>query len=330
MNILYALLLVVALLLFVVLGVQVAHLQLIFGVVLPYLAIVFFLGGIVIRVIKWARAPVPFRIPTTCGQEKTLPWIKSSFLESPSGILGVISRMLLEVLFFRSLFRNTKQGLTDQSNLTYGSNKYLWAGALAFHWSFLIIVIRHFRFFTEPVPLSVNLLEALDSFFQVGLPILYVTDFVIIAALTYLFFRRLLDGHVRYISLISDYFSLFLLFSIAISGILMRYFFKTDIKQVKELSIGIFSFHPVVPDGIGLIFYIHLFFVSVLLMFFPFSKLMHLAGIFLSPTRNLANNNREKRHINPWNYPVKVHTYEEWEDDFRDKLKKAGYELDKE
>jgi hypothetical protein len=57
---------------------------------------------------------------------------------------------------------------------------------------------------------------------------------------------------------------------------------------------------------------------------------MHLGGVFLSPTRNLANNSRMKRHINPWNYPVKTHPYGEWEKEFGDKLKMAGIPLDEE
>ena len=60
---------------------------------------------------------------------------------------------------------------------------------------------------------------------------------------------------------------------------------------------------------------VHLLLVSVLAAYFPFSKLMHIGGVFLSPTRNLANNNRSQRHINPWNYPVKTHSYAEWEED---------------
>ena len=47
---------------------------------------------------------------------------------------------------------------------------------------------------------------------------------------------------------------------------------------------------------------------------------MHMGGVFLSPTRNLANNSRSRRHVNPWNYPVKTHTYAEWEEEFRDKI----------
>jgi hypothetical protein len=122
----------------------------------------------------------------------------------------------------------------------------------------------------------------------------------------------------------SDYFPLFLIFGIALTGILMRYFLKIDVTAAKELTMGLVTFRPTIPEGVGSVFYIHLFFVSVLLAYFPFSKLMHLAGIFLSPTRNLPTNTRAKRHINPWNYPVPVHTYEEYEDEFRDKMVEVG------
>jgi len=151
--------------------------------------------------------------------------------------------------------------------------------------------------------------------------------------LTYLFFRRLYYPHVRYISLASDYFPLFLIIAVVLSGFLMRHFFKVDLLGVKDLATGLFSFRPVSGEtlsGIGLAFYAHLFLVSCLIAYLPFSKLTHMAGIFLSPTRNLANNSRIKRHINPWNYPVKVHTYEEWEDEFRDLMKDAGMPLEKE
>ena len=69
----------------------------IFGVLVPYLALAVFLGGLVYRVLGWAAVPVPFRIPTTCGQEKSLPWIKQAKLDNPSGTLGVVGRMALEV-----------------------------------------------------------------------------------------------------------------------------------------------------------------------------------------------------------------------------------------
>jgi nitrate reductase gamma subunit len=94
--------------------------------------------------------------------------------------------------------------------------------------------------------------------------------------------------------------------------------------------MGLFSLSPIVPEGIGVIFYIHLFLVCILLLYFPFSKLVHMGGIFLSPARNLANNNRVRRHINPWNPDVKVHTYEEYEDEFRELMRDAEMPLEKE
>ena len=94
--------------------------------------------------------------------------------------------------------------------------------------------------------------------------------------------------------------------------------------------MGFVGFHPAPPVGVSPLFFLHLFLVSILLCYFPTSKLGHMAGLFLSPTRNLANNSRARRHVNPWNYPVRVHTYEEYEAEFREKMRDAGYQLDKE
>lgn len=330
MKIVLPLVAVIVLVVLAFAGVKVAGLHFFFGVLIPYLAIAVFIAGFIYRVIKWSMSPVPFCIPTTAGQMKSFPWIKQNKLDNPSSTLGVIGRMALEVFAFRSLFRNTKTELREGPRLSYGSEKFLWIAGLAFHWSFLIIFIRHFRFFMLDIPVVIQMIEGLDSFLQIGAPLLYLTDVVLLAAVTFLVFRRLAMPLVKYISLPADYFPLFLILGIAITGILMRYFIKTHIVGVKELVLGLVSFNPVVPEGIGVIFYIHLFLVSALLAYFPLSKLMHMGGVFLSPTRNMANNSREVRHVNPWNYPVHVHTYEEYEEEFREKMKKAGLPVEKE
>ena len=330
MGLLFSLFAVITLVVLVFIGVKAAGLEYLFGVVIPYAALAVFIVGIIYRILKWARVPVPFRIPTTAGQEKSLPWIKSNKIDNPSTSLGVIIRMAFEVLLFRSLFRNTKAELREGPRLAYGSTKWLWAAGLAFHYTFLIILVRHMRLMMEPVPQVIGIIESLDGFFQVGAPVFYITDLIFLGAVTFLFLRRVIIPQMRYISLASDYFPLFLIFGIGLSGLLMRYFFKTDIVAVKELTMGLMTFNPVVPAGIDIIFYIHLFLVSILLIYFPMSKLMHMAGVFLSPTRNLANNNRAVRHVNPWDYPVKVHTYDEYEDEFREVMKGAGLPVEKE
>lgn len=329
MKALTALILVLAVIGLAFAGALASGTRVLLGEFLPYAAIALFLGGIAYRVLKWANAPVPFHIPTTCGQQKSLSWIRSSRLENPSTKLQVLLRMLLEVLLFRSLFRNTSAELGEGPRLSYTENKLLWLGALAFHWSLLIILLRHLRYFVEPVPAFVLKLDALDGFFQISAPQVLVSDIVVLAALVYLLQRRFTDARVHYLSLLGDYFALFLLLGITGSGVLMRYFFRTDLERVKELAMGLVTFSPRVPAELGPLFFVHLTLVSVLLAYFPFSKLVHMGGIFLSPTRNLANNSRSVRHVNPWDYPVKVHTYQEWEEEFHDKMKAAGLPLEK-
>jgi nitrate reductase gamma subunit len=312
--------------------------KVIFGIIIPYIAIIVFVAGFISRVMGWARSPVPFSIPTTCGQQKSLPWIKPNRIDNPFSKGAVVIRMFLEIVCFRSLFRNTRLKLKHGPKIAYNLEIFLWVGALAFHYAFLTVLLRHLRFFIEPVPMPIQLLENLDSFFrmellydvaQVGLPGVYLSGIVLLAAVTYLFLRRVFIPNVRYISLAADFFPLFLIFGIALTGILMRYVAKMDVTAAKELTMGLVTFHPTIPAGVASIFYVHLFFVSVLLAYFPFSKLMHLGGIFLSPTRNLPADTRATRHVNPWNYPVHVHTYEEYEDDFREKMVDAGLPVDK-
>jgi nitrate reductase gamma subunit len=331
MNVAYALLPLAALVLIVSGGVGWLDWQTLFGVVIPYAAIATFIIGIVYRVVKWAMAPVPFHIPTVAGQQKSLPWIKNSELESPSGKIGITLRLALEVLLFRSLFRNDRVEIKgEKQKLIYGSKKYLWLGGLAFHWSLLIILFRHLRLFMQPVPGVVLFVEKLDGIFQIAVPTIFITDIIILVALTYLVLRRLGSPQLRYFSLPADYFALFLIGGVAVSGILMRLFFPVDITAVKELALGVIGLHPAIPAGLSLIFYIHIFLVSSLLVYFPFSKLMHGPGVLLSPTRNLANDSRRRRHVNPWSHPVRVHTYDEWEDEFREAMKKVGLPLERE
>jgi len=314
-------------------------LQILFGVAVPYLAALIFVEGLVYRLIQWARSPVPFRIPTTAGQNRTLPWIKRDLadkLDNPDTTKYLVGRMALEVFAFRSLFRNLRTELRkdpdnpEGARLIHWSYKWLWLGAIAFHYAFLVVILRHLRFFTEPVPMPLLLMEHVDGFFQFFTPAVYLSGVVLVVAAFYLLARRITNPTLRYISLAADYFPLFLILGIGISGILMRYVYKVDIIAVKELALGLVTLHPVVPPGIGPIFYVHLFLVCVLFAYFPFSKLMHAPGVFFSPSRNMVANNRWVLHVNPWNYPVKFTPYLEYEDKFREAMIEADIPVEKE
>src|SRR3989304_9730590 len=126
MRVLFAFIVVLLLTLAAYAGVEAGNLRFLFGVVIPYIAVFVFITGMIYGVLKWGSAPVPFRIPSTCGQQNSLPWIKQNKLENPSTMLGVIGRMTLAALFFRSLFRNLKTQLNEDSRLPYGEAKRRW------------------------------------------------------------------------------------------------------------------------------------------------------------------------------------------------------------
>jgi nitrate reductase gamma subunit len=326
-----------------------------------YLAAAVFLVGVAWRVGRWAFTPEPFRIPTTRGQQRSIDGIRPARIESPSSRAGVAARVLIEVLLFRSLFRNTAPGRTDSSSLcpppVFFERKALWVGAFAFHWSLLVIVVRHVRLFVEPVPGLVSAVAAVDGFFEVGLPVWYVSDVAVSAALVYLLVRRLRDPLLRYLSLPADYLALGTLLLVVGSGIGMRYVGRIDLVTVRTYTLGLAAFPvgaaswPVMlvapasslagpaSSGVGALaraavpahwwFIVHLLSASFLLAMLPFTKLMHAAGVWLSPTRNQANDTRSRRYVNPWNRPAPYHTYAEWEQEFRDKLAVAGLPIEK-
>jgi nitrate reductase gamma subunit len=211
----YSLLSVIALLLIAWIGVAIG-LKVLFGVIFPYIAVIIFIAGFAYRIMGWSRAAVPFAIPTTCGQQKSLPWIKPNAIDNPFTKGAVVVRMALEILLFRSLFRNTRMKLHEGSNrLAYSLEIFLWLGALAFHWAFLTVIVRHLRFFLNPVPLPITLLENLDAFFRIevlydsfkmALPGVYMSGLILLLAVAYLLLRRLFIPTVKYISLAADFF----------------------------------------------------------------------------------------------------------------------------
>jgi hypothetical protein len=50
----------------------------------------------------------------------------------------------------------------------------------------------------------------------------------------------------------------------------------------------------------------------------------------MSPTRNLKNDTREARHVNPWNPRILPHSYAGYEDEFREFMVDAGIPVEKE
>jgi len=104
---------------------------------------------------------------------------------------------------------------------------------------------------------------------------------------------------MRYITALSDHLILALLIAIGVSGLLMKFVAHTDVIRVKQFFQGLYvgQVHVLPADPLLLL---HLLLVAALMIIFPFSKLLHMPGLFFSPSRNQVDNPREKRHVAPW------------------------------
>jgi len=224
-----------------------------------YLATLLFLGGLGYRIYTYWNTPAPLKIPT---------------MPAPTTHRGVAFRIFREVAFFESLFK---------------SNKWIWIFGYIFHVAMALVVLRHFRYFQEPVWGIIALIQ----------PIGMYAGFAMMAGLAALLFRRFAVDRVRYISRPSDYLMLVLLMAIVASGYGMQYVERVDILAVKAFMLGLMRFE-VLPLPSNPYLLVHLGLVSFLMIIFPISKLLHAPGVFFSPTRNQVDNAREKRHLAPW------------------------------
>ena len=182
--------------------------------------------------------------------------------------------MVKELTIFESLFK---------------SSKWTWLFGWMFHFGLLLVLLRHLRYFTDPVWAWVVFLQPFGKY----------AAFMMLAGLAGLWARRILVDRVRYISAPSDHLMLLLLIAIGVTGALMTFVDHTDIVSLKAFILGlmVFDWSPMPND---LVLVVHLSLVILLMIIFPFSKLLHAPGVFFSPTRNQVDNPREKRHVADW------------------------------
>jgi len=224
-----------------------------------YFATIMLVVGLGLRIAKYARTPAPLKIPT---------------MPAPTTRSGVFWRMSREVLVFESLFK---------------SNKWIWVFGYMFHVGLALVLLRHFRYFIEPIWFWVNWVQPFGIY----------ASFALLIGLLGLLVRRIVVERIRYISSPSDYLMLLLLIGIALSGMNMKFLAPTDIVAVKVFFLGLLRLQiNELPTSASLL--VHLGLVATLMIIFPISKLLHGPGIFFSPTRYQVDNSREKRHLAPW------------------------------
>lgn len=215
--------------------------------------------GLALKIRQYAGTPAPLKIPTT---------------PAPLTQSGVRWRLAREVVLFESLFK---------------SNKWTWLFGWVFHMALFLVLLRHLRYFQQPVWTPVALVQPFGMY----------AGFAMVMGLGGLWARRWLVDRVRYISTPSDHLMLALLLAIGMSGLVMRFIEHTDIIAVKTFVLGLMrlDWQPLPVDPALLM---HLGLVALLMAIFPISKLLHAPGLFFSPTRNQADDARETRHVAAW------------------------------
>jgi nitrate reductase gamma subunit len=99
-------------------------------------------------------------------------------------------------------------------------------------------------------------------------------------ALVALFCRRIVIAEVRRLSCAADYFILVLLLTIAVTGMSMRLGDDAvELPAVRAYVAGLLTLHPV-PIPRHWVFVSHFTLVNILLVYLPFSKLIHMVGLF--------------------------------------------------
>ncbi|GAB4503805.1 MAG: sulfate reduction electron transfer complex DsrMKJOP subunit DsrM [Anaerolineales bacterium] len=231
-----------------------------FFVGLAYFAAFSFVAGLLWKFYGYLRTPMPLPHAVT---------------PAPTTEGGAILRVLGDVTIFPNLFK---------------ADKWLWGGAWLFHVALAAVLFRHLRYFTYPVPKPVLYMEPVALFFGSLLG----------TAALFLFWRRLALPRTLYISNIPDYFALVLLGVIAGTGLMVNYWLRVNVVDVKGFILGLMTFHPVeVPHHP--LFLLHLLAVLILMIYFPFSKLLHAGGLIFSPSRHQPYQVqvRGKRYVNP-------------------------------
>ena len=223
--------------------------------------------GLARKARQYRTTPAPLKIPTT---------------PAPKTTGGVVLRIAKEVIFFAALFRATK---------------WTWLFGWMFHVGLALAFIRHLRYVINPDGMFGFMWPLIDN------PIVQsfgqYAGIAMVVGLLGLLARRIFVARVRYISAPSDYLMLILIIVIGMSGLIMSFVSHIDIVQVKVFMLGILSFDfQELPDSGVLL--VHLLLVALLGFVLPVSKLLHIPGVFFSPTRNQVDNPREKRHLAPW------------------------------
>jgi nitrate reductase gamma subunit len=235
--------------------------------------------------LKWLAIPVPTIIMLT---------------PAPITRTGVAKRLALEFFSFASLRK---------------AGRKLWLGGWLFHLLLVVTFLTHIVTIFFPAIWSTLGYRWYEAAGYAGI--------LFAAVILFLLFRKLVHPGIHYFSKYSDYFLILLVLSVTFLGDYTRAFGKLDQGAVSAYLTGLLTLQPVLPPS-NAVFLSHFLLAQLLLMYIPFSKVTHLIGWVLAPTRNQRNVGRSEWHRNPWNPAVELEPFESYAARYQRELEELG------
>ena len=257
--------------------------EVVVGVILPYVAVVVFVGGMLYRISTWKKLASP---PMTL------------FPAPPTEQANTINT-LKEAVFFKSLFKG---------------DRVLWFIAWTFHAVLLLIFVGHFRVFTGLIDAMLEPFLGEEGVLAMSAGAGGVAGILILLAVVLLLVRRMSIQRVREVTGGADYAALLLIGAVIVTGNMMRFggeaephlladagaaltptsaaaseqggakHFDLEITRDYFGALATFSFSdPAIETALkNRVFLVHMCLAFVLIMLIPFSKILHLGGIFFT------------------------------------------------
>ena len=214
-------------------------------VILPYLTTIVFIWGLVWRIRTWWAKPRAKAVLFPAAKNKR----------------NMVFRVLGDIIFFGK---------------TFSMSKSLWIMTVLFHLGLLMVLVGHLRTIVEPAFLwgwfNLDSQGIENASFNLGM----IAGGIILVGSILLFSRRFTPT-MRILSIFQDYFVLSMLLIVILLGMSMRLWAPLDVEEVQHYVRGVITLRPAV-EITNILFLWHAFFAEVLIMYLPFSKLIHFVS----------------------------------------------------
>jgi nitrate reductase gamma subunit len=214
-------------------------------IILPYLTIIVFLAGLVWRFRTWWAKPRS----------------KAVLFPAAKNNRSVTARVVKDIVLFGK---------------TFSTSKTLWVMAVLFHLGLLLVVVGHLRTIVEPgfvwswLKLDKQGIDSVS--FNMGM----IAGGIVLLGVVLLLTRRLTPV-MRILSIFQDYAVLGMLLAVILLGLAMRLWMPLHAADVQQYVRGVLTLHPAVAIHNELFLW-HIFFAQLMIMYLPFSKLIHLVS----------------------------------------------------